>query len=341
MDLKYHNWLNIEVTHNYFVEDVCSIIDFAPFKDTTTISKNYNILIQKKSNTTSFFIGNRNTQITSEDFHAIEPLYFQIISENNHFHNFTNINPTEHTILNFQTTPQNINTGRLQNGTYVSTENLISFKPPHFNISIPNKEVHLEIKTSQGNSILTQTIDGQKVSNYSVNLTNQDTAIYQIWVDNIEQESFLLISGGLHENCIGILCIDPLELLKSNNETTLQLNFQTRSTYRKYQIIVSNKRKITVSSISIKGISDEKYTGPEETPIINGQIAQVFTSSTPIPLQKEPVSHPQLNINYTNQFSNRNNELEILLPNPNVETLKPYHSDKDSISYCSTNIVYV
>ena len=341
MEITYHNWLNIAVTHTYFVNDICSTVHFNPLKTTAATCKNYDILIHKKSNTTSFFLGNRDTSINSEDFLAIEPLYFQIISESNYFHNFTDVNPKEHTLLHFQTTPENIASRLLQNTTYVSDKNLIAYKSPHFNISIPNKEVQLEIKTLKGTTILTDKIDGTQTSNHSVNLINQNSGVYEIWVDNNLQESFLLMSEGLDANCIGILCIDPLELISSNQETTLQLDFHTRSTYRKYQVIVSKKRKINVSNIAIQGALDETYTGPEDTLIMNKQLAQVFTSNTPIPLQKEPESHPHLNVTYTNQYSNRNNQLEMLLPNPNVETLKPYTPKEGATSFCSTNIVYV
>lgn len=341
MDVKYHNWLNIEVNHDYFLGNICSTIHFDPFESTTPICKNYNILMQKKSNTTSFFVGNRNSNIGSDDFKAIEPLYFQIVSENNHFQNFTNITPKEHSILFFKTTVQNLGSHMLQNSTYVSDENLITVKPPHFNIPLPNKTVQVEIKTASGTTVVKQSVDGQLVSNYVVDLLNQDTDIYQTWIDNQLQETFLVLLEPLQPNCIGILCIEPLKINNLNKGITLQLNFKARSTYRQYKVVVSDKRKITVSNISIRGGANEKYRGPEETLIVNGQTAQVFTSSVPIPLQKEPKSHPQLNIEYTNQFSNRNNQLEILLPNPNVETLKPYNLEQDTSSFCSTNIVYV
>jgi hypothetical protein len=51
--------------------------------------------------------------------------------------------------------------------------------------------------------------------------------------------------------------------------------------------------------------------------------------------------HPQLQVNYSNEFSNRENLLEIKLPNPETEQLKKFNQKENDGSFLSSTIVYV
>ena len=65
--------------------------------------------------------------------------------------------------------------------------------------------------------------------------------------------------------------------------------------------------------MNISGLTDEKYQGPVEQEIIGGQTAQVFTTANPLPLQNKLEESPQLQVTYSNDFSNRKNQMEIKL----------------------------
>ncbi|UTW66989.1 hypothetical protein KFE94_02415 [bacterium SCSIO 12643] len=337
MDITYHNWLNIEITHLYFTDGICSNIHLNPFQNTSTICQNYNILLHQKQNTTSFFVGNKKSNYTQEDFLAITPMYFQITSDDLYFFNYTNISPTPDSLLFFETS-SHIN---IQNGDYASAKNLISHKPLVFDISIPYNNVQIEVQPIHGRPFISESVDGTQNSEYNVNLVTQETGVYQILLNGEVEETFFISTVELNPNCIGILYLNPLEVISQNLSTPLKINFQTRSTYREYQIVVPTKRKINISSITIQGGNGEKYSGPKEDKILNGQTAQVFTSTSPLPLEKEPKTHPKLYLDYTNQYSNRTNQMEVLLPNPDTQNIKPYNLKGDSNSFYSSNIVYV
>lgn len=341
MDISYHNWLNIECTHNYFEGDICRILKFLPFQETVTIFKNYDILIQENANISSFFLGNRQSNISLIDMENIAPIYLQVISENTFFSNFTNIDLLENSILFFPTTNSTLDTGTLQHTALVSQKDLINYKTSQFSITVPKETELLEIKKGNGETVFSQNVTNKSLLEFSINLTHQDMGMFQIWINQQEHESFLLVTEALHPKCIGIICMDPLLLIKQAETTHLQLNFNSRSVYHKYKVVVSEKRKINISNISITGALNVHYEGPIESQLVTGQNTQVFTSEAPVPLKEKPKEHARLGIDYTNQFSNRKNKMEILLPNPNVQTIQPFQSNSNSKSYCSINIVYV
>ncbi len=337
MDISYHNWLNIEITHSYFTGDICSNIRLTPFQNTSTICQNYNILLHQKQNITSFYVGNKKSNYSQEDFLAITPMYFQIISEDMYFFNYTNITPKRSSLLFFDTN-SNIN---IRNSDFASAKDLIPHKTSVFSISLPYNNVQIEVQPIHGKPFISESVDGTQNSEYSVNLLNQETGVYQILLNGEIEETFFISTKELNLNCIGILYVNPLGIISQNLSTPLKINFQTRSTYREYQIVVPTKRKINVSSITIQGGNGEEYSGPKESKILSGQTAQVFTSALPLPLKKEPNTHPKLYLDYTNQYSNRTNQMEVLLPNPDTQNIKPYNLKGDSNSFYSSNIVYV
>jgi len=337
MDIKYHNWLNIEVTHTYFTNSICTNIHFTPLQNTVTSCKNYNILLQQKLNTTSFYVGNKKSTFEKEDFRAIQPMYFQIISEDLFFFNYTDISAKPSALLFFETSA-NID---IQNSDFASDKNLILHRPLVFNISLPYNNVQIEIQPMYGDPIISTSVDGTKNSEYNINLSSQESGVYQLLINGEIKETFFVSSKELDTNCIGVLCIHPLDVISQSLDTPLKIRFQTRSTYREYQIVVPSKRKINISEMTVSGGDGEKYNGPEQTKMFNGQTAQVFTSAIPLPLEKEPKTHPKLYLDFTNQYSNRSNQMEMLLPNPNTQNLKPYNRKGDTNSFCSSNIVYV
>jgi hypothetical protein len=306
--------------------------------------KNYDILMKKGNNTFSFYAGTpQNTLFAIESvFEGLDNLYYQLINNDSNLFNYTDITPVnDNKLYYFQ---NNIDSGTpqfFQKLEFVSDDDLISFKPKLFNIPLPNTVVTLEIKNSN-EPVLTLKIDGSKSNSYQVNLNHLDNGVYELWLNNQIQETFYLSDEQVADNCLGIVSLNIKDIISMYpNNINYAINFNARSVFWQYQVIVQKNRKIQVSEMSVSGISDETYEGPLKQEVIGGQTAEVFTTSIPLKLHNVLENNPQLKVTYSNEFSNRKNELEIKLPNPDVEQLRKYNQGKNEGSFFSSTIIYV
>lgn len=336
--------MQFKVMNNYFTDGVCSDFGMIPFKSTSRDMRNYEILMKKEGNLFSFYAG-INIQESFDintNFNGLKDLFFQLVNKDELFFNYTAIpSVNEQQLYYFENAANTSNPQFFQKSQFVTQQDLIGYKPKRFNVQLPNKEVIVEIKTTNNHLVTTAKIDGSIVKNYLISLKQYDDGVYQLWLDNQLQQTFFM-SEDIVQNCIGIVRINMEEIIAQySNNTVYTINFNTRSVFWEYQVVVQKNRKIKVIEMNISGLNDEKYLGPVEQEIIGGQIAQVFTTSNPLPLKNKLEESPQLQVIYSNDFSNRKNQMEIKLPNPNTEQIKKYNQGENKGSFFSSTIVYV
>ena len=345
MNLHYHKWLDLEVTNNYFSNGVCPHFEIIPFSDTSLQMKNYEILMKKGSNIISFYagVGIEESFRIDQNFKGLDNLYFQLINNDPLFFNYSDISAkSEQELYLFQNTSKSEESNQLQANKYVSDQDLIGYKPKVFNTTLPNKQVNIEIKTVNGESVKKESIDGIKVRNHLLNLRALDNGVYQIWLDGQLHETFFTSSEELSQQCVGVIQFNIKDFVfKNQNALKYTIDFNARSVYWQYEVVVKNLRKIKVKGMKVVGANNENYNGPEEQQIIGEQIAQVFTTSNPVQMQYKLDVPPQLQVTYSNEFSNRENILEIKLPNPETEQLKKFNQKENDGSFLSSTIVYV
>lgn len=342
MNLHYHKWMELKVTNNYFQEGMCSDFDVIPFKDTSHKMRNYEVLMKKESNTFSWYAGTKET-FTVAALDGLEDLYFQLINSDSLFFNYTDIPLiAENQLYYFHNNANSDSPQLFQKSQFVNKQDVIGIKSKQFNVMLPNNnEVVLEIKNSDDSVVVNTTLDGTKVNNYALSLAQYDNGVYQLWLNNQLQETFFMSNEGVAENCIGIVKLNVKDIIARYPTVEYSIDFTARSVYWQYQVVVPKSRKIQVINMNVSGVNNEEYQGPENQEIIGGQTAQVFTTSAPILLQNVLKENPQLQVTYSNDFSNRKNQLEINLPNPDAEQIKKYNQGENENSFISSTIVYV
>jgi hypothetical protein len=108
MNIVYHKWFDIEVIHDYFVNGVCKDVTIIPFSETAERFSKYQILIRKQENITSFYVGVNESESNTlgENLESLGELYFQLITEDFLFYNYSEIPTTEEDqILLFENEP--------------------------------------------------------------------------------------------------------------------------------------------------------------------------------------------------------------------------------------------
>ena len=343
MKVNYHKWLELTVVNNYFPGGKGAVFNVIPLNNTARHFQNYNLLIRKNNHVFSFYIGldNRSTFDLNRDFEGLTNLYFQVIIDDPLFFNYTDIPYlNQQQIFYFDNTNNPEDPGRLQQGQFVGEEDLVILKPKMFTVLLPAGKLNLEVRKYGGLTVKAVAVDGNKTKKYLLDLHHQEDGLYELWFNNQRQETFFL-SEKLVENCIGILHFDIKNLAAGKNVQQYELTFNARAVYWQYRVVVREERKIEVVDMKISGMHEEAYQGPEKQQIIGGQVAQVFTTTTPVQLRNKLKTNPQLQLTYSNDFSDRKKQLEIKLPNPDVEGLKKYSRGEYEGSFLLSTIVYV
>ncbi len=346
MYINYYKWMALKVTNNYFLNGVCPYLEMLPLRNTVHQIKNYQILIRKESNMFSFYSGvsaETETFSLSDSFNGITDLFFQLVSVDPLFFNYTDILPvSDNQFYYFENSINPDNLQVMQRSKFVSGKDIVSCKPKIFNIIMPDKKVSLEIKQNDGLIIKSEIIDGNIIRNLLLNLSGFDDGIYMLWLDNELQETFFMTNENIVENCIGILRLNMKEIISQNQDNLeFSIDFNARSVFLQYLIVVQKSRKINITEMSVSGTGDDKYEGPVDQEIPGGQQAQVFTSPNPVLMQNQPEKTPQLKVTYSNDFSGRKKQLEIKLPDPGAEQIEKYNHGKNEGSFFSTTIFYV
>jgi len=340
MDIHYYKWLDIEVKNSYFADGLCSTFSLVPFENINKILTNYNILIHKKNNTYSFYIGisGQKKLNLSEEFSGLNNLYFQLILEDSLFYNYTDIPLVEPKQLFFFKNSEN--SSLLQINEQVSKDDLITIHQEKFSTQVNIKTDVVEIKNKKGITLQKQPDPDKKY--HPINLSNLTTGAYQLWINGKQIELFYHFDTILSEKCFGVLKLDLKEVIKAAQEVLeLSLQFESRAVYWQYQVIVPTSWNIEDTKLEVKDTEGNSYSGPIDKQMISKTTAKVFTSSQPLSLKQHLLENPVLNVTYSDTFSNRKNELEIKLPNPGIEELKIINIEENENSFCSTSIVYV
>ena len=347
MDITYQKWLSLKVTHNYFTKANCPVLLLVPFDSSKTLMNNYQILFERTEQETAFYLGMKTsgTNTVKEELQGADKLYFQVISTDNYFFNYTNINSlNEGTGFYFSNGRNTQHPDWLQQEEFVSSVDVFNLKPLSFSISLPATETIVTIKNMQGKVLFEKTIAGKLVPEYFVDLRGEGDGVYQLWLNNQLNESFFATSQHLDEKSIGVLEINIETLTEQMNMGSvpvLALSFEARSTYWQYGVIVKENHKIEVEGIHIADEKGIPYNGPEQGTIVGGQVAQWFTSLVPVVLREKLSTNPLLKLSYYNDFSERLIVMEVKMPNPKVSELIVKMNEKNEPSYFSPNIIYV
>jgi len=345
MDIRYHKWLELEVTHTYFVDNVCSVLNLVPTDTTAQIFKNYQILLKRHANKLSFFVGLAEGESLDvlKQFEGISNLYFQVLQEDNFFFSYTDIEfSNEEELLFFSNLNKDTSATQLQLSQFANKTDLVSKRPEVFNVSLKPDDTLLEVKSFDGTVVITEDVSNVENPNYVVNLGGQESGVYQLFTNGQLTDTFFMTSETMEINAIGVIQLH-MESLKNSYQDglTYHIDFDSRSVHRQYKVVLPTARKIEVTTIEIQGMENEKYHGPEQEKLMGEQMAAVFTSDIPLQLKIELDKHPQLNVIYTSEFSNRTNELEIKLPNPGLERITKNINEENEVSFFSSTIIYV
>ena len=345
MNLRYHKWLEIEVTHTYFVDNICSVLNLVPTAATAHLFKNYQILAKRHANTLSFYVGlvEGATLDILTQFEGISSLYFQVMQEDSLFFSYTDIEfSREEKLLFFSNLNKNAGATQLQLGQFTNASNLLTRRPEVFALNLKPSDTQLEIKALDGRTVILEDVSNAENPNYTINLSGQESAVYQLFLNSELIDLFFMTPERLDSYTIGVIQID-MHSLKQNymDGFTYQLAFDARAVHRQYKIVLPTTRQIDVSTIEIKGMENEKYNGPVKENLMGDQMVEVFTSDIPLKLKIQLEKHPQLYMTYTSELSNRANDLELKLPNPSAENISKNNNESDEVSFVSSTIIYV
>ncbi|MBD78265.1 MAG: hypothetical protein CL840_05030 [Crocinitomicaceae bacterium] len=343
MNSTYHKWIDLEIVNSYFNDGGFKYLTLLPFHNTSRSLTNYGIMVSQQENIISYYVATDSPQNTNlqNELTNLGNLYFQVINNDSLFFNYTDVpflNDTE--LFYFENGINPTNSSLVQQGNNVSNADVVTRRSVSFNVTLPEGSSTLEVKTKSGETMYSETISG--VSNYLLKLPSLDEGLYQLWINGSLSETFFLNLQELSGNCVGVFCLNVQKLLANNPaQSQLTLNFNARSAFLEYQIVVPKKRKIEVQNLTVLGSDGNEYSGPQEKQIIGGQTAQVFTSKYALKLQANLTTAPQLKMTYANDFSNRYKQLNRDLPNPNVEELRKYKANTGSGSYLLSTIIHV
>lgn len=345
MNLRYHKWLDLEVTHTYFKDNICSVLRLVPTSETAQIFKNYQILLKTHEDKVSFYIGlaaEESLDVLTH-FEGISNLYFQVLLEDNFFFSYTDIEfSSEEKLLFYSNLNKDAGASQLQGSQFTNETDLVSKRPEVFRINLKPNDTHLEVKNSDGSVVISEDVSNVENPNYVINLGNQESGVFQLFLNGELKETFFMTSEKMQLNAIGVIQLQ-MESLKNNYQDglTYHIDFDARAVHRQYKVVLPTTRNIEVTTMEIQGMENEKYNGPVKEKLMGDQIAEVFTSDIPLQLKIELDKHPQLNVAYVSEFSSRNNELEIKLPNPGVERITKNINEENEVSFFSSTIIYV
>ncbi|HWZ21722.1 MAG TPA: hypothetical protein VNW06_03665 [Cytophagaceae bacterium] len=349
MNIQLTKCLEIQIMHSYFAKSICDVLTFVPMNNTRLLMKNYSLRCQQFSNQFSLYCGMNADLVSSLPKELIDSdkLFFKILSSDIHFINYTDLvypNPEE-TLYFFSNEMNRADSSALQQAQYVSASDQLLYKPFVFSFSLPaEKNIILIIKKDDGQELIHQNIDGTLINSYIINLKPYGEGRYTLWINNEREASYFVSGEDKLENCLGVLQLNVSSILYAIGKPPLQilhLRFNTRSTYWKYSIVLAADRQITIKDMHIEATEKTTYNGPEIATIVSGEAANVFISKELIPLQQENSSNQLLKISYSNNFSERLNEMDIKMPSPDISNLSVKKNDANELSFFSSKIIYI
>ncbi len=337
--MNLQHWFTLEMLHDYFENDVCSVFKLLPMSSTQRIMKNYSIQINTMVNQYRGYIGTESSSSNIwEALETIDDLYFQLINTDSYFDNYTDVpTPREEDTILYLTTPLHVSVDQnLPITTYLPVQPLV------FEVKLSSDSpVSVVIKNHAGQDIFNQSSQ-EKQSGMTVDINVFGTGVYELWVGGTLSKTFFGTSERVEDNCYGILHMQMtpiVEALKTNTALSFKVNFTARSSYWQYAVVISKDKKITVEDIGIEGFNNDIYTGPEKK-MLGTQEGRLFTSPATIKLQQRARASPLLTMLYKNDFSDTIIELDMKMPVPGVSRIITKKQNNENIFYSQT-IIYV
>lgn len=345
MNIRYKKWLDIQVVHNYFLGGICNVLSFQAIAQTVRKMKNYDLRGTLYKNIFSLYFGYNadNGPLNIQQLTGMGDLYFQILCSDNNFLNYTDIplpgNDTQ--ILFLSNREDQSNNIILQQNQYVSAADQVINTKSRFSVAVPAIENNvLNVKNLAGEDIITATLNGLQNKTFNIDLSGYDVGYYSLWINNNLIANYFVTDFQLANNCIGILHIAADQLLAASSHEPISplCSFNSRSTFWKYSVLIAPDRQINIIQMSIENSSGIEYNDPVNETIVGGAIATVYTSTQPVPLKQVSESNQTLKISYSNIFSDRNGELNLKLPDPDISSLQINNTNRSLIS---TKLIYV
>ncbi|GAA3591237.1 hypothetical protein Q4Q39_15875 [Flavivirga amylovorans] len=340
--MNHQHWFTLSIEHQYFYNNECDVFELLPTHETRRIMKNYGIRFQKLGHQYYASAVVAPSKEVWEELQMTEDLYFQLINTDPNFDNYTNVAlPKKEDSVLYITNSKVTNK---QNNEEIATPLGIETRPLRFHVNVSKTETtSVVVKNNEGQEIFNQPSLTNR-SNVSVDISAFGSGVYQLWINGSLSSTFFGTSQILHTNCYGILHIQMRniqESLKENTTPSLQVNFESRATFWEYVVVVPKDKKIEIQKMSIESVDSEQYIGPEKKIVLKGQEAStVFTSTNAIKLYQKPEKHAILKIQYTNQFSDTLQELDMKMPVPGVSSIITENENNEN-SYYSQTIIYV
>ncbi|WP_340198815.1 hypothetical protein [Ascidiimonas sp. W6] len=341
MNLIYKKWLDLKVSHGYFPDAICKVLTMVPFRETEQILKNYDILLNHKSGTFSFFIGRNEGEATTlkEKLQGISDLYFTIKVNDTMFYNYTEIPfPSDTKTLFFENNQSALNK-TLQKNNHVGMEDQISIRAKSFSLIIPDNTTKLMVKDGEGDVVFEAINIPPSLNHYQVQLRGASPGIFELWMNDELIEKFLYLDN-LVRSDMGILRLAVADISDLEQIPEYNIDFKAREVFWQYKI-ASTSTKTTIKKMLVSRGKENVFEGPQNEQLPNGQEIRTFLSSAPMMLQEELEQPPLLSLNYTGNFSSEISSLELKLPNPQPMELQSFKNQQNESHLLVSTIVYV
>ncbi|TPN86218.1 hypothetical protein [Aquimarina algicola] len=342
MNTNLYCWLTLEIWHSYFNNGKCSVFQLLPMENTSRLMKNYNIRFRNHENRYEGYVQMRPSKTIWDELNTKEDLYFQLLNTDQNFDNYTNV-----TLPKKQNTVLYLTNSRVEN-RIVSEEQIV----PETYLDVQSLRFYVAVSSTQSDQVIIRDDRGQEIFTQEVQKEQQKiyvdintfgTGVYEIWINNTLSKKFFGTSEMIENNCYGIFHLQMksvLESLKQNITPLLKINFEARSTFWQYVIVVPEDKKITVQDMVIENDSNIKYSGPDKSTVIGGKASNIFTSAETITLQQSATNNSILKIHYNNDFSDLILEQDITIPVPGVSSIITKEVNNENMFYSQT-IIYI
>lgn len=342
MNSTHKHWFSLLIHHDYFPNQECNILNLTPVQDSLRIIKNYRIRFQNNKNEFQCFAEVLDNKKIWDELNTAEDLFFFLENTDPNFYNYTDIDFSKSESLLYYFTNNTI-TNRFQNEIQTSAQTKIKVHSLQFNLNIDKTKSNTIIIKHKGESIFSYTSEVGKQF-IPINLTAFGTGVYELWTNNNKQETFFATANPPSTHTIGVVHLNmknAVESIKENTLPKLILNFESRTAYREYVVVIPEYKKIEIQNISIDSGGNETYSTPEKKVVFedHGE-SYVFVSEQPLKFYQKTKEHPILKIQYMNQFSDVLIEHDMKIPVPKATSIKIKNKNEED-TYYSQSIIYV
>lgn len=347
MNQKFSPLFSLSISHEYFVGSICRNCCLVPFPTSEIELKKYELLLRSFQNQTQLYAAmppDFQTTDWKERLAAIPDLFFYLQVSDPNFLNYSDL-PLEITPSQTYYFTNQPKTEQLQQGAFVSSQDQLTHKSMRFNIDLPQQsKIQFVLNDAQGKQLITQELDGTKQNSYLVDVNPWGQGLYEVEINGKLALKLLALQKDLPEQALGVIQIKTnnlVESLAAGQTMNYALQFQTRSSFWEYTVVLASNRSIEVLEMGISTSEGQAYTGPVKDNTLSGEEANIYTSPEQLALQEEPTAAQSLKMQYKNQYSSRKTALEMTMPYPTGTSLRTEMGTNGQLSYFSNQIVYV